>query len=73
MQLLGRFLYYEEGKEKIKEIVKIIKQKYPHWNTNKYYKQRNIIYKITCKIFYTNNMFVINIYNKIRRKIKENY
>ena len=72
MQLLGRFLYYEEGKEKIKEIVNIIKQKYSHWNNNKYYKQRNIIYKTTCKIFYTNNMFIINIYNKIRRKIKEN-
>ena len=72
MQLLGRFLYYEEGKEKIKEIVNIIKQKYSHWNKNKYYKQRNIIYKTTCKIFYTNNMFMINIYNKIRRKIKEN-
>ena len=72
MQLLGRFLYYEEGKEKIKEIVNIIKQKYSHWNKNKYYKQRNIIYKTTCKIFYTNNMLTINIYNKIRRKIKEN-
>lgn len=72
MQLLGRFLYYEEGKEKIKEIVNIINQKYSHWNKNKYYKQRNIIYKTTCKIFYTNNMFIINIYNKIRRKIKEN-
>ena len=72
MQLLGRFLYYEEGKEKIKEIVNIIKQKYSHWNKNKYYKQRNIIYKTTYKIFYTNNMFIINIYNKIRRKIKEN-
>lgn len=72
MQLHGRFLYYKEGKTKIKEIVRIIKQKYPNWSKNKYYKKQGKIYKATCKIFYSNNMLIINVYNLIRRVIKGN-
>lgn len=72
MQLHGRFLCYKEGKTKIKEIVKIIKQKYPNWNKNKYYKKQSKIYKLTCRIFYSNNMLLINLYNAIRIGIKGN-
>ena len=68
----GRFLYYKEGKEKLKEIAKIIKEKYPNWNKNKYYKIQRKIYKITCEIFYSNNVLLINLYNAIRRGIKGN-
>ena len=67
----GRFLYFEEGKSKIKEIIKIIKEKYPYWKQNKYYKKQSITFKITCDIFYSNNQLLINLYNKTRKILKE--
>lgn len=67
MPLLGRFLYYKEGKAKIKKIVSIIKQKYPYWRNNKYYKKQNLIFKITCNIFFYNNSFLISLYKLIRK------
>ena len=66
----GRFLFFEEGKSKIKEIVKIIKEKYPQWKQNKYYKKQNLIFKLTCNIFYIQSPIMLKLYNKIRNKEK---
>lgn len=62
---IGRFLEYPEGKEKIKEIRKIIKNNYPNWKKNKYYKKQNLQIKITCNIFYYN--IFIGLYNQLRK------
>lgn len=67
----GRFLEYPEGKSKIKEIVKIIKENYPNWNQNKYYKQQNSIFKLTCKIFFSQKFILINLYNITRSILKK--
>lgn len=65
----GRFLEYNEGKEKLSQIIDIMKNKYPYWKKNKYYKKQNLKFKITCNIFY-NNIF-INQYKYLRKKMKK--
>lgn len=66
----GRFLNYENFEMNLSKIVKTIKSKYPNWKQNKYYKQRNLIYKITCNIFYGENKCIIKLYNKFRNYVK---
>lgn len=66
----GRFLEYPEGKEKVKVIVKIIKSNYPNWKKNKYYKNQNLQFKLTCNIFYSRIFALINFYNFIRNNLK---
>lgn len=65
----GRFLEYMEGKKKLIEIRKIMKENYPNWRKNRYYKRQSIQIKITCNIFYYN--IFVGLYNYIRRKIKK--
>ena len=48
-----------------------MKKKYPNYKKNKYYKEKSKIFKITCNIFMINNKFLINIYNKFRKKVKK--
>ncbi len=64
----GRFLQYEEGKGKLKEIKKIMNNDYPNWKKNKYYKKQNLKFKVTCNIFYIQNAILIKIYGIIRNK-----
>ena len=64
----GRFLQYPEGKQKLKKIVQIIQINYPNWKRNKYYKNQNLIFKLTCNIFYNQNFIIINLYNIVRNK-----
>lgn len=66
----GRFLNYKNSEENLQKIVKIIKSKYPNWRNNKYYKNKNFIYKLTCNIFYSENKCIIKLYNKFRNSIK---
>ena len=46
------FLPYEEGIDNIKKISNIMKEKFPKWQKNKYYKKRDIKYRIICEVFY---------------------
>jgi len=47
-----RFLQYEGTNENIFKISKIIKEKFPKWRKNKYYRQHNWKYKIVCNLAY---------------------
>ena len=47
-----RFLDYEEGISNISKISDIMKEKFPNWQKNKYYRKENIKYKIICTLFY---------------------
>ena len=49
-------LPYKEGEVHIKKIGEIMKEKFPNWDKNKYYKERNIRYKIVCHLFYRNKL-----------------
>lgn len=60
-----RFIDYKEGLVNIKKISKVMKDKFPKWRNNKYYKKESIKYKIMCNLFYHNKIKIINF---IRRK-----
>ncbi len=46
-----RFFGFEKY-DQLAKIVEIMKQKYPKWKKNKYYKMHGIKYKIICSLFY---------------------
>ena len=45
-----RYLDYEEGKEDIKRIAKIMKDYFPKWRKNKYYQYSDLKVKIFCEL-----------------------
>lgn len=65
----GRFLQYKNTEDMILKIRNIMKEKFPKWRENIYFKKQNKIYKVTCNIFYRYNKFEIAIY-KLLRKMK---
>lgn len=67
----GRFLEYPEGKQHFKKIIDIIKNNYPNWKKNSYYKAHPLQFRLTCHIFFSRNFIIINLYN-ITRKILKN-
>lgn len=56
---------YEIGKEQCAKISKIIKEQFPNWKKNKYYKKESIKYKIVCNLFYLNKL---NLVKAVLRK-----
>ena len=65
------FLPYEEGKLSIKRSVKIIKERFPKWYKNKYFKRRDIKYKIVCFLVYFRMFFLLQIVlHKYLKKFK---
>lgn len=66
----GRFLEYEEGIKQIPKIVSIIKNQYPNWRKNPYYKKQNFVFKLNCNIFYSNKRWLINVFQMLKRTIK---
>ena len=46
------FLPFKEGRESIKRSAKLIKERFPKWYKNKYFRRRNIKYRIVCYLFY---------------------
>ena len=66
----GRFLEYKEGIPAFKKAIALMKEKYPNWRKNKYYKEKSKLFKITCNLFYNKNYLLINVYNFIRHKLK---
>lgn len=64
---IGRFIKYSNTEKQTERIRNIIKKKYPKWENNKYYRQKGLVYKATCKIFYRNNKLLMEIYKKLRR------
>ena len=47
-----RFLPYEEGLPSINKVCEIMKEKFPNWSKNKYYKKMRFKYKIVCNLIY---------------------
>ena len=60
-----RFIDYKEGINNIYKISKIMKEKYPKWKKNKYYKMMGIKYKIICSLLYNSQ---INLVKKLLRR-----
>ena len=47
-----RFFKFDNYKKNLDKIIKIMKEKFPKWYKNKYYKKQSIKYKIICTLFY---------------------
>ena len=56
-----KFLKYKEGITNIKKTGIIMKEKFPRWRKNKYYKLENIKYKIVCNVFYYNQIWLAKL------------
>ncbi len=61
-----RFIAYEEGIKNIKKVTDEMKNKFPNWRKNIYYKQTGLKYKIICNLFYYNQVSLIK--KILRRK-----
>lgn len=66
----GRFLKFKNTNNMILKIQNIINLNFPNWKENKYFKNQNKFYRLTCNIFIRNKFFEILLY-KILRKIKK--
>lgn len=55
-----RFLKFDKYKE-IQKINKIIKEKFPNWKKNIYYKTKNIKYKLICNLFYKEKFKILKL------------
>lgn len=60
-----RFIDYKEAYYNIKKVSKIIKNKFPNWRKNYYYKKHNFKYKVIVNLFYYNQIKLIKM---LRRK-----
>lgn len=67
----GRFLEYKEGKYQIKKIVEIMRNKYPKWRENQYYKKQSKMFKLNCEIFYSNKLWLILLFQKMKNIVKK--
>lgn len=66
----GRFLEYKEGRKEVYKIVQIMKEQYPDWKNNPYYKNEDNVFKLNCRIFYTNQLWLIVLFQKLKNCIK---
>lgn len=60
-----RFIDYEEAYHNIKRVSLVLKNTFPKWKKNMYYKKENIKYKIICNLFYYNK---VNLIKKLLRR-----
>lgn len=60
-----RYLDYKEGNKDIENISRIMKENFPNWRKNIYYKEKNIRYKIVCTLAYYKK---IKLLKKLLRK-----
>ncbi|MDO5557055.1 MAG: glycosyltransferase family 2 protein [Clostridia bacterium] len=54
-----RFINYDEGKKEIKNISKKMKENFPNWRNNKYYKMQNVKYKIMCNLVCLRQIWIL--------------
>lgn len=56
-----RFMEYKESENEIQTIYKIMKEKFPDWRKNYYYKQMDIKYKIICNLIFYKKIKLLKI------------
>ena len=55
-----RFLKFNKLNN-IKKVSIIMKEKYPNYRNNKYFKMENIKYRIVCNLFYKNKIKLLKL------------
>lgn len=63
-----RFLNYKEGITKVKKISNIIKEKFPNWKDNKYYKLKSIKFKVFCMLAFKKRILLCKVLKKLGGK-----
>lgn len=56
-----RFLNYPETEKEIVKISEIIKNKFPNWENNIYYKNKGIKYKIICNLLFHKHIKIVKL------------
>lgn len=54
-----RFFKFDNYQKNIEKINKTIKENFPNWRKNKYYKEQSYKYKIVCNLFYKEKYFIL--------------
>lgn len=62
-----RFLDYKEGIKYIYEIKNIMKNMFPNWRKNKYYKKSSIKLKIICNLAFYNQIKLLRLIKNIKQ------
>ena len=60
-----KFIDYKEGIPNIKKVSKVMKEKFPKWRKNYYYKKESIKYKIMVNLFYYNQIKLIKLLRRV--------
>ena len=55
------------GFSQIKKIISIMKDKYPNWYKNSFYKEKSIKFKIVCHLVYNNHLRMVRLLNNFRK------
>ncbi len=63
-----RFLNYDNGKEYIYKIHNIMKEYFPDWKNNEYYKKSSFKLKLICTLAYNKNILLLKLIKKITNK-----
>jgi len=65
----GSLNFYKYKKyDNNKKISKWIRKHYREWRKNEYYKRENFKYKLLCNLFYYNQIWLINLIRKVKKK-----
>ena len=63
-----RFLDYKEGRREIRKIVKIMKEKFPKWYQNEYFKKSGKKIKIISYLAYFKQIMLLKLIKKVTGK-----
>lgn len=63
-----RFLDYDNGKEYVYKIHNIMKEYFPKWKNNEYYKKSSFKLRTICILTYNKNILLLKIIKKITNK-----
>ena len=61
-----RFLDYKDSNKYLERINNEIKDKFPDWRKNKYYKKSSIKLKIICNLAYNKQYFLLKLLTKLK-------
>lgn len=61
-----RFICFKERRGLIKRLADVVRQKFPNWKNNRYFKKRNIKYRLFCFATYHKSVFALMLFAKLR-------
>lgn len=54
-----RFFAFPQGKAALQRVCDVMKQEYPNWNHNAYYRQKDWKYRLVCRLFYQKRYWIL--------------